>query len=132
MGKCKHPIVQFRYSVEFKESRDYSFAVCSYCAARGEAFSIKIDTGELAIKTERAKDNFLHHAKNNSEMPEKTNKLEFGSCPFCGSDQTAMIRESVATGVGTIYHVSCATCDARGPHSSDELKAFDRWNERSV
>lgn len=95
MSNCKHALIQFRYSVACKETRIYKdesyrtrrdhlecsldsisefqpqprfsvVAFCARCGKSGEEFGVKIDWEELEIKSKRAKENFLYHAKKNT------------------------------------------------------------------
>ncbi|MDR1902933.1 MAG: Lar family restriction alleviation protein [Treponema sp.] len=57
-------------------------------------------------------------------------------CPFCGNtstDEFAIHHEVRSLGFDPfhiVYNAACS-CGARGPDAETELKAVERWNERT-
>jgi Lar family restriction alleviation protein len=49
----------------------------------------------------------------------------FKPCPFCGSHQVEIFRNSRQE-----WFVACDDCGGGGPHSDFELGAIGKWNKR--
>lgn len=55
-------------------------------------------------------------------------------CPFCGTFDCQMSEETVFIHdeYREFFMVECKICNARGPFSEDEKKAWELWNKRKL